>query len=304
MTVGLDTADDAAVYRLENGGSLIFTIDFFPPVVDEPACFGRIAAANAMSDVYAMGGEVLFALNMGAFPAELSVDAKKAILTGGAEKVAEAGAAVAGGHTIESPEPLFGLAVVGYIGERTPFIKGGAKPGDRLILTKPVGAGLVTTALKAGVADPEHVSAAVGSMELLNRGASGIFAAAGIRSCTDITGFGLVGHALEMARDSGKRFSIDHSSLPLLPGAAEYADQWLFPAGTHNNISAYSDSVVTGPDLSETLLRLMFTPETSGGLLAAVDSGAADEILEGMKSKKIEVSEIGEVTDGDGILVY
>ena len=302
--MGLDIADDAAVYRLDNGDSLIFTVDFFPPVVDDPASFGRISAANAMSDVYAMGGEVVFALNLSAFPAELPAEARSAILAGGAEKVAEAGAAVAGGHTIESPEPLFGLAVVGLLGGRTPFIKGSAEQGDRLVITKPVGGGLVTTAIKGGVADEKHISAAVGSMERLNRAAAAVFAAAGVRSCTDITGFGLVGHALEMAADSGRQFVIDHSSLPLLPGAGEYADQWLFPAGTHHNFSAYSGSVTAGPAIPETLLRLMFTPETSGGLIAAVPREAAADVVAELRKKNVDAAEIGEVAAGEGILVY
>ena len=219
MLVGLDGPDDAAVYQLNAEQAIISTIDFFPPVVDDPYTFGAIAAANALSDVYAMGGEVLFALNLAAFPDNLERAILTEILRGGAEKVREAGAIIIGGHTVSDQEPKYGLAVTGMVHPAHILAKGGAQVGDRLVLTKPLGVGLITTALKREQADPAHVEAAVQSMSALNRHAAHLAQRFEAHACTDVTGFGILGHGLEMASASNVMFRLHFANIPLLPGA-------------------------------------------------------------------------------------
>jgi len=304
LKVGLDVSDDAAVYELENhGGSIVLTLDFFPPVVDEPIHFGRIAAVNAMSDVYAMGGRPIFALNISAFPANMSLEDRRAIMIGGAEKVSEAGAAIAGGHTMESIEPLYGLVVVGFLKDGVVFTKGGAEPGDYLVLTKPLGAGIVTQALKSQKAEDKHVEIAMDSMEKLNGPASQIFADAGVKSCTDITGFSLMGHSLEMAEESDVVFNFRLPSLPFLPGAVGYSEQWLFPGGTQKNMNAYSSKVSFSPGIPDNIVHLLYTPETSGGLLASVNRGLVDGIMADLKEAGVDAAIVGVVEEGSGIRV-
>ena len=270
LLVGLGSPDDAAVYRLNDEQALIQTVDFFTPIVDTPYEYGAIAAANALSDVYAMGGEVLFALNIAALPPDLPTDMMAEILRGGADVVRSVGAAIAGGHTIQDKEPKYGLAVTGLVHPDRILTKGGARPGDVLVLTKPLGTGTITTALKRGQVDPAHLDAAIASMMRLNRAASQAAQAAGARSATDITGFGLIGHASEMAEAAGVRFRIRFDALPWLPGALGYAEAWVFAGGAHNNHAFYNPLVTyTRPvlDWQETLLH---DPQTSGGLLVAV----------------------------------
>ncbi len=303
LLVGLGVSDDAAVYRISDDSAVILTLDFFTPVVDDPYDFGAIAAANAMSDVYAMGGEVALALNICAFPADLPVDVVSEIVRGGAEKVLEAGAAVAGGHTIEDREPKYGLAVMGLVDPQRVLTKGGARPGDVLVLTKPLGVGIVTTALKGEVARAEHVAAAVASMQRLNRTAARLICAAGVHACTDVTGFSLLGHANEMAERSGARFIFRTGQLPFVEGARQYADQWLFPAGTCNNQRAYEAVVRFAPSIGEELQQLLFTPETSGGLLAAVAPGKLAPLLEACRASDQPCWVVGEVAAGAGIAV-
>ena len=279
LLVGLGSPDDAAVYRLNDEQALIQTVDFFTPIVDTPYEYGAIAAANALSDVYAMGGEVLFALNIAALPPDLPTDMMAEILRGGADVVRSVGAAIAGGHTIQDKEPKYGLAVTGLVHPDRILTKGGARPGDALVLTKPLGTGTITTALKRGLVAPAHLDAAIASMMRLNRAASQAAQAAGARSATDITGFGLIGHASEMAEAAGVRFRIRFDALPWLPGALGYAEAWVFAGGAHNNHAFYNPLVTyTRPvlDWQETLLH---DPQTSGGLLVAVAPERVDVFL-------------------------
>jgi selenide,water dikinase len=285
LLVGLKTGDDAAVYRLDAERALVQTVDFFPPVVDDAFTYGAIAAANAMSDVYAMGGEVILALNVAAFPDNLPPEMLADIFRGGAEKVAEGGGIVAGGHTITDKEPKYGLCVTGIVHPDRIMTKGGIRPGDRLFLTKPLGAGVITTALKQQRAQPEHVKEAVASMLRLNRTAAQIGQTAGLRGATDITGFGLLGHASEMAAASCVDLRISAASVPLLPGAMRYAAEGVWPGGMWRNRQHVlgSDTGRNGPlvtvsdDVSEELVGLLCDPQTSGGMLLAVPPAALDQ---------------------------
>ena len=303
LLVGLGSPDDAAVYRLNDEQALIQTVDFFTPIVDTPYEYGAIAAANALSDVYAMGGEVLFALNIAALPPDLPTDMMAEILRGGADVVRSVGAAIAGGHTIQDKEPKYGLAVTGLVHPDRILTKGGARPGDALVLTKPLGTGTITTALKRGQVDPAHLDAAIASMMRLNRVASQAAQAAGARSATDITGFGLIGHASEMAEAAGVRFRIRFDALPWLPGALGYAEAWVFAGGAHNNHAFYNPLVTyTRPvlDWQETLLH---DPQTSGGLLVAVAPERVDVFLAFCAERDQPAWVIGEVVEGAGIEV-
>ena len=270
LLVGLEKADDAAVYRLNEQQAIISTTDFFPPVVDDPYDFGAIAAANAMSDIYAMGGTVLFALNLVAYPDDLGPDILQQILKGGAEKVAEAGAIVAGGHSVNDKEPKYGLAVTGIVDPQKIKTKGGALPGDKLILTKPLGVGIITTALKREMADSESVAAAVISMKTLNKIAAGAAQKANANAVTDVTGFGLLGHAREMAAQSSVDFRFYLQELPWLPGAVKYGKAGAFPGGMGNNTRFFAEHVIFAEHIDQLMRDMLFTPETSGGLLCAV----------------------------------
>jgi len=303
LLVGLGRADDAAVYRLDDQRALIQTVDFFPPVVDDPYTYGAIAAANALSDIYAMGGEVLFALNVAAFPKWLGREVIGEILRGGAEKVREAGGAIAGGHTIDDEEPKFGMCVTGIVHPDRILTKGGARPGDALVLTKPLGVGLITTVLKAGAAEPAYVEEAVASMLRLNRAASQAAQAAGVHAATDITGFSLLGHGVEMAELSGAQLRFELARLPLLPGAREYAEEWLFPAGSNNNQDYFGDRVVFASHITDEERLMLFTPETSGGLLVAVSPARLEALLEECRRRDQPAWVIGEVVAGAGVAV-
>jgi selenide,water dikinase len=303
LMVGLGVSDDAAVYRINDEVAVIQTLDFFTPVVDDPYDYGAIAAANAMSDVYAMGGEVKLALNICGFPDDLPPDVISEILRGGAEKVAEAGGALAGGHTVDAKEPTYGLSVMGLIHPDRVLTKGGARPGDALVLTKPLGVGIITTVLKAQMADPDHVDAAVASMKTLNRQAAEIVQQVGVRACTDVTGFALLGHGYEMAERSDARFQLYFEKLPFLDGARQYAEDNLFPGGSCKNRDAYARWVDFDPGISEEMQLLLFTPETSGGLLVAVPP----ERLEALTALFADAAHpcwvVGEVVEGEGIQV-
>ena len=280
----------------------MFTVDFFTPVVDDPYAYGAIAAANAMSDVYAMGGQVVLALSIAAFAPKLPADVVAEILRGAAEKVAEAGGVIAGGHTIDDCEPKFGLAVMGTVHPSRVGRKGGARPGDQLLLTKPLGVGVVTTAAKRDAADPAHVEVATQSMLQLNRRASELAQQVAFHALTDISGFALLGHAYEMADSSGVclRFSFDR--LPFLPGAKDYAGLWLFPGGAHNNQRTY-ERHVTFHGLAEEMQTLLFGPETSGGLLIALPPAEADLLEELCRQAGQSIWRVGEVVEGEGIEV-
>lgn len=303
LLVGLEVSDDAAVYKINDEAAVIQTLDFFPPVVDDPYDYGAIAAANALSDVYAMGGEVVLALNICGFPPDLPAGVIAEILRGGAEKVAEAGGVIAGGHTLDDKEPKYGLAVMGLVHPDRVLTKAGARPGDALVLTKPLGVGIITTALKGEVADPAHVAAAVESMKRLNRQAAQLIQQVGIHGCTDITGFALLGHAQEMAEKSGVRLRFHMDKLPFLEGAMQYAEDWLFPGGACRNKDCYERWVDFAPSVSEETQMLLFTPETSGGLLVAVPPERLEILTARFADERQPCWVVGEVVEGEGIEV-
>lgn len=296
-------ADDAAVYRVRDEVAIIHTLDFFPPIVDDPYDYGAIAAANAMSDVYAMGGRVVLALNVACFPPKLPPEIVAEILRGGADKVAEAGGVIAGGHTVDDEEPKYGLAVMGTVHPDRILTKAAARPGDALLLTKPLGAGIITTAAKGDAAEPDHMAAAVASMKRLNRVASEIVQRLGVHAVTDVTGFALLGHACEMAEKSGVRLRLRLGRLPFLDGARAYADEWLFPAGTCSNERFYEARVTFGEGVSEEVQQLLYTPETSGGLLIAAPPERVDALSEAFRAADHPLWLVGDVVDGQGVEV-
>lgn len=281
LLVGLAQPDDAAVYRLNETQAIISTADFFPPVVDDAFSFGAIAAANALSDVYAMGGDPLFALNLAAWPDNVPTSTLSEVLRGGAEKVREAGAAIAGGHTVTDKEPKYGLAVTGLVHPNQIFTKGGAQPGDVLVLTKPLGTGTITTAIKNGLANETDAQICIESMMRLNRGASQAARALGnaVHAVTDVTGFGLMGHGHELAHLSECSLLLKWDALPWLPGALAYAEQWVFPGGAERNERYYSEWVRIDATLPTWQRQLLFDPQTSGGLLISVSAEAADALV-------------------------
>lgn len=301
--IGLGAPDDAAAYRLNAGQVILSTADFFAPVVDDPYAYGAIAAANALSDIYAMGGEPLFALNLAAFPEDLPAEVTGAILRGGAEKVREAGAAIAGGHSITDREPKYGLAVTGLAHPDALFTKGGARPGDRLVLTKPLGAGVLTTAAKNGPIDPAHLEAAITSMARLNRAAAQAARRAGARGVTDITGYSLLGHAHEMAHLSGVRLALEYAALPWLAGARDHAAAWHFPGGAGRNADYFGRWVTFERPLEDWEKHLLFDPQTSGGLLIAAPAGNADALLADLAAAGAPGWEIGRAEPGQGELL-
>ena len=291
-------ADDAAVFRLNDEQAIIQTADFFTPIVDTAYEFGAIAAANAMSDVYAMGGEVLFALNLASFPLDLPVSILSDILRGGADVVASVGAAIAGGHTIQDNEPKYGLAVTGIVHPARVFTKGGARPGDLLVLTKPLGTGTITTAVKQQKVAQEHLEVAVRSMMRLNRIAAQAAQAVDVRGATDITGFGLLGHALEMAQAGQVGMRIRFDALPWLPGAWQYGADWIFPGGAHNNHAYYGSQVVYTRPVEDWQAMLLHDPQTSGGLFVAVPPGRLEEFQAFCTLRDQPAWVVGEVVEG------
>lgn len=271
LLVGLHAADDAAVYRVNGQQAVISTADFFPPVVDDPYIFGAVAAANALSDVYAMGGQALMAINLVAWPDNLDFAILSEILRGGADIVAEAGAVIAGGHTVTDREPKYGLAVTGIVHPERILSKGGAQPGDMLILGKPLGTGLITTAHKREQVDESDLAAAVASMRQLNRNASQALQRPGVHAVTDITGFGLLGHAWEMASQSLCGMRIEYDTLPLLPNARRYAKLGHVTGGAERNASYFMPHVRIDERLNEVDREILWDPQTSGGLFASIE---------------------------------
>ncbi len=302
VLVGLAEPDDAAVYQIDDQRAIISTTDFFPPVVDSPYDFGAIAAANALSDVYAMGGRPLMAINLVAYPDDLDKSILAEILRGGAEKVKEAGALIAGGHSITDAEPKYGLSVTGEVAVEKIIRKSGAQIGDRLILSKAIGTGVVTTALKRGSVCEDYLACAVQSMSRLNRAAAETAQKHGAHAMTDITGFGLAGHALEMAKLSQVDFAIDFSKIALLPGAEEYARQGVFPGGMDRNRDYFSQWLRAERQLPEYALGLLYDPQTSGGLLMAVAAERAAALLAELRAQGENAFDLGEVKPGAGCL--
>jgi len=303
LLVGLEVSDDAAVYRISDELAVILTVDFFAPVVDDPYDYGAIAAANAMSDVYAMGGEVVLAVNICGFPIDLPSKMVSEILRGGAEKVAEAGGALAGGHTVIDEEPKYGLAVMGFVHPDHIATKAAAKAGDVLVLTKPLGVGIIASALKREVARPDHVKAAVEVMKTLNRKAAQLMQQVGVDAVTDVTGFALLGHAQEMAQKSGVGIYLSLESLPFLEGAKSYAERRIFPAGAGRNQKCYAPHVRFAPSVSEWMQMLLYTPETSGGLLIAVPEKKLEEFTTLFDGEGQSYWVVGRVVEGRGIEV-
>lgn len=303
MLVGLGDPDDAAVWRLDEQRALVVTTDFFTPVVDDPYDYGAIAAANALSDIYAMGGSPFMALNIAALPPDLPTEVSTEILRGGAEKVREAGVALAGGHTIQDKEPKFGLVALGFVHPEKMITKGGANPGDILALSKPLGFGTVTTALKGGKADPDDVRQAVEWMKTLNRSAGKLALMHGVKSGTDVTGFSLLGHGLEVANASRVGLEIHFKKLPFTSGALRYAEDWVFPGGASDNRLYYGGQVQFDASLEEYQRLLLFDPQTSGGLLLSVNPEQWRIMKAEAQTMNLPLWEIGQVFQGSGIHV-
>ncbi len=300
LLVGFEHGDDAAVYRLDERVALVLTVDFFAPIVDDPFTYGAIAAANSMSDVYAVGGRPITALNVAAFPRSLPFEVPSEILRGGAEKVAEAGAIIVGGHTVDDVEPKYGLSVVGVVEPGKQVQNSTAQAGDVLILTKPLGTGVVTTALKNGKAIGEVLDAAVESMLRLNRDAAEAMVSVGAHAATDVTGFGIVGHFMTMMRASGTTGRLRRSALPVLPGVVELLTDGVAPGGTHRNLESCAENVSWADDVGEIDKLLMCDPQTSGGLLISVREDAVDELLADLDRRGVVGTVVGDVTPFSG----
>ncbi|GAB6182241.1 selenide, water dikinase SelD [Desulfotomaculum defluvii] len=279
LLVGLDTSDDAAVYRLNSELATIQTVDFFTPMVDDPYLFGQIAAANALSDIYAMGGTPLLALNIVCFPSCLAPEILGEILRGGADKVSEAGAIIAGGHSVQDDEPKYGLAVTGLVHPEKVFSNGSAQAGDLLILTKPLGTGIINTAIKADMVSKEIYDRAVNTMVTLNKDAAAAMVGIGASACTDITGFGFLGHAAEMAKASGLSLTVFAEEVPILPGVKELARMGIIPGGAYQNRKHLGESIFIEESVAREEVDILFDPQTSGGLLIAVQPKQANRLL-------------------------
>lgn len=297
LIIGLDRGDDAGVYRISDDLALVQTIDFFPPMVDDPYSFGQIAAANALSDVYAMGGTPKTAMNVVAFPAKtMDISILRSIIEGGLDKMREAGVVLLGGHTVEDSELKYGLAVTGFIHPNRILTKKNLQTGDLLILTKPLGTGIVVTAIKAGLAGAALTDKVTRAMATLNRDAALLMQDFPVHACTDITGFGFLGHLAEMVVDSGHGVRIRAASVPVYPEALEWADMGLIPAGAYNNRNFRGALVDFSPSVSQRVQDLLFDPQTSGGLLIAVEAKAAPDLLRALIAKGILYAAIvGEV---------
>jgi selenide,water dikinase len=281
----------------------VVTTDFFTPVVDDPYDYGAIAAANSLSDVYAMGGQPFLALNVAALPPDLPPDFLGEILRGGAEKAREAGVVIAGGHTVQDSEPMYGLIVIGFVSPKRMLTKGGAQAGDKLVLSKPLGFGVTTTALKNQAAAAEDVAEAVAWMKRLNKQAGELALQFGAHAATDVTGFSLLGHAWEMAQASGVGLRFAYDKIPFISGAARYADQWLFPGGASDNAKYFGSHVRFAPDLDDAARMLLFDPQTSGGLLIAVPAARVDALMAEATKVGQPLWVVGEVVQGDEINV-
>ncbi len=296
LIVGIDTSDDAAVYKLNDEMATIQTLDFFTPIVDDPYTFGQIAAANSLSDVYAMGGKPIVALNIVCFPNCLNMNILGEILRGGADKVLEAGAVIVGGHTVQDDEPKYGLSVTGIVHPDKVLKNYGSETGDILILTKPIGLGIINTAIKAKIASKEAYEKAVKVMAYLNKYAGEIITDYNITSCTDITGFSLIGHAYEMAEPSKKTFRIFKDSIPFIKEAKEYASMGLIPAGCYEN-KRYLEGKYLLNNVESWMEDILFDPQTSGGLLISCKEKDYIDILTRLEKLEVESSVIGRVED-------
>ncbi len=300
VLVGLDRADDAGVYKISDDLALIQTVDFFTPVVDDPYAFGQIAAANALSDIYAMGGTPKTAMNLVGFPLKtMEIGVLRQIILGGLNKISEAQVVLVGGHSVEDSELKYGLSVTGFIHPRRILTKKNIKPGDRLILTKPLGIGIVNTAIKGGLASESVIQDAITLMTTLNRCAAEIMSAFAVSACTDITGFGLIGHLAEMVVDSGCGMTIHADRLPMIPEAREYAAIGLIPAGAYKNREFRESMVTLSSGVDRIVQDICFDPQTSGGLLISIPDAQADRLLQRLLDGGVShAAIIGEVTAG------
>ena len=291
------TLDDAGVYKLTDDLAIIQTIDFFTPIVDDPYTFGQIAVANALSDVYAMGGKPITAMNVVCFPREkLNISVLQEILRGGADKLGEAGVALVGGHSIDDTELKYGLSVTGTVHPQRLATNSGAKPGDKLILTKPLGTGIINTALKAGVAPEETVAKVTRYMVTLNDKASALMQEVGVHACTDITGFGLIGHSVQVAQNSQVCINFNIAAIPFFPEAGEFAQRGLCPGGLHRNREFYSPAVSISNEVPNHIQDVLFDPQTSGGLLICLSQDKTERLLDELRKAGIEdAAIIGEV---------
>ncbi len=297
--MGAETGDDAAVYRLNDETALIVTVDFFPPITDDPYEYGAIAAANSLSDVYAMGGKPLIALNVVGFPASLDKEILGRTLQGGYAKAAEAECLIVGGHTVDDPEPKYGLSVIGVVEPGKQVSNAGAKPGDILVLSKPIGTGIITTAGKQGVVDPDVMAGAVETMAALNKPAALAMQRVGVSAATDITGFGLLGHLKSMVKGSGVAAEINLAAVPALPGARELLENGVAPGGTHRNVSSVNDAVTWDAALTDEDRLLLCDAQTSGGLLVSVPADRAGELVDALRDEGAPCAAVvGRITDG------
>ena len=298
LLVGLATGDDAAVYRLDGELALIQTVDFFPPIVDEPFTYGEVAAANALSDIYAMGGRPLLALNIVGFPMELPTEILGQILKGGASKAKEAGVLIVGGHTVDDKEPKYGMAVTGVIKPGLQVTNAGAEVGDALVLTKPIGTGIITTAGKQQRVEPEILDNAVKVMRLLNKAASEAMMSVGVNACTDVTGFGLVGHLRSIVEASDVSARLTLSKVPVLEGVWGLVEEGIAPGGTDRNLESVRRVVRWHPTIGEASRLLLCDAQTSGGLLISVAEDRLNKLLDQLKASGVETAAvIGEVVD-------
>ena len=301
MIAGLEPPDDAAAYRISDDLAILGTLDFFPPLVDDPAAYGEIAAANALSDVFAMGGRVLFALSIAAFPEDFPREALTTVFEAAAGKVREAGGMLAGGHTIRDAEPKYGLAVIGAAHPDRLFRKGGARPGDVLLLTKRLGTGLLVSGRRRGRVDEALLAPAIAQMRTLNRAASEVLVAAGIRGATDVTGFGLLGHGLEMARASRARFVFQAAGLPALEGAVAAARAGVGTGGAGHNRRFTAPALTVADSVAPELVALAHDPQTSGGLLAAVAASEVEVVEQALAAAGVSSWRVCYVEDGEGV---
>jgi len=299
VLVGLDRSDDAGVYRISDELALVQTVDFFTPVVDDPYWFGQIAAANALSDVYAMGGTPKTAMNLVGFPAkDMDLSVLRQVIQGGIHKLSEAGVVLVGGHSVEDRELKYGLSVTGFVHPARVLTKKALRPGDRLVLTKPLGTGIVNTAVKAGMASAATIEKVTRLMSALNRNAAAVMTRFDVSACTDVTGFGLLGHLAEMVCGSGRSVCIQCGRVPLLGEALDFAAMALLPAGAYKNKEFREPMIAFAPSVERSRRDVLWDPQTSGGLLIAVDGRQADELVCALKAEGIEEAEwIGEVSD-------
>lgn len=304
LIVGYDKSDDASVYVLDDENALIQTTDFFPPIVDDAYLYGQIAAANALSDVYAMGGEPKLALNIMCLPETMEKDTVQQILRGGYDKAYEAGAIITGGHTIHGAEPIYGLAVSGFVHPKKVLTNSGAKPGDCLLLTKPLGIGIITTAAKAGLVEQDVLERIYRQMATLNKAARDVMIAYRVHSCTDVTGFSLLGHSLEMAQGSKATIHIECSRIVYHQEAYEFAQMGFIPAGAYRNRDYTEGKIKQVGHIERALQDICYDPQTSGGLLISIASEDAPKCLEQMKAAGVEAFQIGYVTEEADSPIY